>query len=124
MGTINSDGQPSGAGAANNSAKFNKISSNSTGQGASSSSSRERRLDAEIVMRSLRMLQLFCEGHNLEMQNYIRIQKNSRNSHDMVSLVVDLLYTYIFEVDSIESNFENIIKCLDTLIEFVQGPCQ
>lgn len=79
-------------------------------------------LQSIILMKTLRLLQLFTEGHNLDLQNYMRFQFNSRNNYDMVSIIVELLEGYHKNL-SIDT-YENYTKCLDTLTEFVQGPCQ
>ena len=44
--------------------------------------------------KTLRLMQLFCEGHNNDLQNYLRFQKNNRNNYDMVLLLIELLRTY------------------------------
>mmetsp|Transcript_5319 Transcript_5319/g.4510 ORF Transcript_5319/g.4510 Transcript_5319/m.4510 type:complete len:150 (-) Transcript_5319:2389-2838(-) len=84
-------------------------------------SSQDHSLKALIVENLLRFLQLFTEGHNLDLQNYLRYQTNSRNRYDLVEAVIDLLRIYYSNL--VEENYDNIIKCLDTLTEFVQGPC-
>jgi len=66
----------------------------------------------------LRLLQLFTEGHYTDLQNYIRTQTNSRNNYDMVSDVTDLLRSYLNHM--CQANYESIMRCLDTLAEFVQ----
>lgn len=71
-----------------------------------------------ILEKILRIMQLFTEGHNLELQTYLKEQTHSRNSYDMVSLVIELLYAY--HTDMSRSNYENILRCLETLTEFVQ----
>lgn len=75
-------------------------------------------LKSIILMKSLRLLQLFTEGHNLDLQNYMRFQTNSRNNYDMVSITVELLECYHKNLNI--DNYENYTKCLDTLTEFVQ----
>jgi len=50
----------------------------------------QKLINSTILMRVLRVLQLFCEGHNLDLQNYIRYQKNSRTNYDMVSIIIDV----------------------------------
>ena len=75
-------------------------------------------LKSEILMKTLRLLQLFTEGHNRDLQNYMRFQNNSRNQHDMVSIIVELLDCYHKHLNV--DNYENLTKCLDTLTEFVQ----
>ena len=75
-------------------------------------------LKSVILMKTLRLLQLFTEGHNLDLQNYVREQTNSRNKYDMVSIIVELLECYHRNLNF--DNYENYTKCLDTLTEFVQ----
>mgnify|MGYP000911866170 FL=1 len=78
-------------------------------------------LNEKIVEKILRFLQLFTEGHYLELQNYVRFQKNNFNSYDLVAIITELLLTYSSNMT--QKIYENILKCLDTLTEFVQGPC-
>jgi hypothetical protein len=40
----------------------------------------------------------------------------------MINLVADLLKTYYFEERTVKQ-YSNMLKCLDTLNELVQGPC-
>lgn len=49
-------------------------------------------INSNILMRVLRVLQLFCEGHNLDLQNYIKDQFNSRDKYDMVTSVIEVIY--------------------------------
>lgn len=70
----------------------------------------------------LKFLQNCVEGHYLELQNYLRQQTSSRNSYNMINLVTDLLKAYYYE-DKSSQMYENMIRCLDTLNELVQGPC-
>jgi len=74
-----------------------------------------------ILENTLRLLQLFTEGHYTDLQNYVRFQTNSRNSYDMVAAVTELLRSYLNHMN--QANYESIMRCLDTLAEFVQGPC-
>lgn len=69
----------------------------------------------------LRFLQLLCEGHNLSLQNYIRFQSKSRNSYDMISDTISLLEILLEK--KLFTTFQVISQCLDTLTEFIQGPC-
>lgn len=48
----------------------------------------------KITVKLLRLLQLFCEGHNIDLQNYLRNQSNSKKSYDLVTTVVRLLSAY------------------------------
>ncbi|EKF26918.1 hypothetical protein MOQ_009372 [Trypanosoma cruzi marinkellei] len=68
-----------------------------------------------------RMLQLFCEGHNLGMQNYIRFQHDNMHSvnivHEVLLLLAELSrMTHAATVDVISGGFE-------LLTELCQGPC-
>lgn len=71
-----------------------------------------------IVLKVLRILQLFTEGHNLNMQTYMKVQVNGRTNYDMLSTIVDLL-----EVCHRNLNVNTYMickQCLETLIDFVQ----
>jgi len=68
----------------------------------------------------MRLLQLFCEGHNLELQKYLKNQMNSKINYDLVTLTVNSLEAFSI----CNENFESISQCFDTLTEYIQGPCQ
>ena len=70
----------------------------------------------------LRLLQLLCEGHNRDLQQLLRTQTHSRRSFDLVSLCVSLLEVLIKRLRACD--FLVTSQCLDSLTEFVQGPCQ
>lgn len=85
-----------------------------------------------IIMRPiLRFLQLLCENHNLELQNFLRHQTN-KNNFNMVSETLKfldcicgsttgglgLLGLYINE-----KNVGLVNQTLETLTEYCQGPC-
>lgn len=71
---------------------------------------------SQLGMKLLRLLQLFCEGHNRDLQNYLRQQVNSKNNYDLVTLTTKLLAAY--RVNS--KNFESVMQCFDTLTELIQ----
>jgi len=71
-----------------------------------------------LLENTLRLLQLFTEGHYLEIQNYLRYQSQSRNNYDMVAAIIELLRSYLNRMD--QANYESMMRCLDTLAEFVQ----
>lgn len=79
---------------------------------------KKENLRSELLEKTLRLLQLFTEGHNLDLQNYVRFQTNSRNNYDMVGAIVELLEAYHKNLNV--RTYNNYVKCLDTLIEFVQ----
>ncbi|CAK81479.1 unnamed protein product (macronuclear) [Paramecium tetraurelia] len=79
----------------------------------------EAEIQKKIVNCILKFFQNCTEGHYQNMQNYIRYQHNSRASKDLINLVADLFKNY----DRTKQNFSNLMCCLDTLNELVQGPC-
>lgn len=70
---------------------------------------------------SLRLLQLFCENHNSNLQNYLRQQTNSRTSFDLVTAIVKLLAALMKRM--LFRTFLVMSQCFDTLTEAIQGPC-
>lgn len=76
--------------------------------------------ETKLVAKSLKLLQLMCEGHNQEMQNYLRYQNNQKISHDLVSLTVQLLAS----IQITEMNYEIVMQCFCTLTQFIEGPCR
>ncbi|CAD8076144.1 unnamed protein product [Paramecium sonneborni] len=74
----------------------------------------------KFVCKALKLIQLFCEGHNQDLQNYMRSQSNQKNSFDLVSQIVLLLST--FQIS--QANFESVLQCFETLTELIQGPCK
>ncbi|CAG9321846.1 unnamed protein product [Blepharisma stoltei] len=70
----------------------------------------------------LRLLQLLCENHNDQLQNYIRFQDQSRNSFDMIEDTVFLLEILVKKM--FFKYFHVTSQCLDALTEFIQGPCK
>ena len=53
--------------------------------------------EAEVIQVAnlLRLLQLFCEGHHLRFQNYLRLQDHTSQSSNMVSEVQVRLLAYV-----------------------------
>ena len=76
-----------------------------------------------LIARDLcRLLQLLCEGHHFEFQNYVRHQDDNFNSYNMCILLMELLHTVVASLDP--KNVCIAVQCLNTLTEFCQGPCQ
>lgn len=73
---------------------------------------------AKLLFEVMRLLQLFCEGHYTDLQKYLSVQINSKNSFDMVSLIASLATSFKLS----EQNYSIIDQCLDTLSEFIQVP--
>ncbi|XP_053174093.1 inositol 1,4,5-trisphosphate receptor type 3 [Scomber japonicus] len=88
---------------------------------------------AVIIMKPiLRFLQLLCENHNHDLQNFLRCQNNKTNYNLVCETLqfldimcgsttggLGLLGLYINE-----SNVHLITQTLETLTEYCQGPCQ
>uniref|UniRef100_A0A3B5MG84 Uncharacterized protein n=1 Tax=Xiphophorus couchianus TaxID=32473 RepID=A0A3B5MG84_9TELE len=98
----------------------------------------QREVEAEmgpavtIMKPILRFLQLLCENHNNNLQNFLRCQNNKTNYNLVCETLqfldimcgsttggLGLLGLYINE-----SNVHLIIQTLETLTEYCQGPCQ
>lgn len=74
----------------------------------------------KVFCKILRLLQLFCEGHNLHLQKYLSFQENSKINYNLVALTMESL-----DVLSISNqNFITISQCLDSMTEYMQGPCE
>ncbi|KAJ9465428.1 Inositol 1 [Diplonema papillatum] len=78
------------------------------------------------VTKTLRLLQLFCEGHNHELQLYIHMQPDNPHPVDLVkeSLMVlrqlILVPPHCYE----KTLFELLLQCFNSLTEYCQGPCK
>ena len=97
--------------------------------------------DRDSTCKLFRFLQLLCEGHNLDNQNYLRAQQGSNTSVNLIISTVDYLlrlqesimdfYWFYSNKETIEENgrecFSNAItvasQVFNTLTEFIQGPC-
>jgi hypothetical protein len=74
----------------------------------------------------LRFMQLLCEGHNRDMQNILREQRQdgvlNTKTFDFVNATGGLLATYLKFLHS--ANLQLGYQLIDTLTEVVQGPCR
>ena len=80
----------------------------------------------------LRFLQLLCENHNSELQNYLRIQTNNKNSYNLVCETLQFLDCICGSTTGglgllglwiNENNVDLINQTLESLTEYCQGPC-
>jgi len=81
-------------------------------------------LNESFIMlgKVLRLVQLLVEGHNLNLQQYLRYQENSAQSFDILHCCIEL---FICNVKIFtDSNYIYVVKLLDTIIELIQGPCR
>lgn len=85
----------------------------------------------EVALAVMRLLQVMCEGHHAGLQNFLRDQVASARgkavragmrSVDLVGATCSFLETLAAHVDA--GSIELVVQCLDTVIEFVQGPCK
>ncbi|XP_064623398.1 ryanodine receptor-like isoform X6 [Lineus longissimus] len=97
--------------------------------------------DAEFTCKLFRFLQLLCEGHNLDFQNYLRTQAGNNTTINIIISTVDYLlriqesimdfYWHYSGKDTIDAagkeSFCRAIKVsaqvFATLTEDIQGPC-
>ncbi|KAL4427586.1 hypothetical protein ABPG74_012977, partial [Tetrahymena malaccensis] len=84
------------------------------------------------ILEILKLLQLICENHNSNLQNYIRHQTKSRNNYNLIQDVIQVIDSQIrvLNKDNIkiininQQNIEVLCQAFETLTEFVQGPCK
>ncbi|KAM3606327.1 uncharacterized protein V6R79_014397 [Siganus canaliculatus] len=97
--------------------------------------------DKDITCDLFRFLQLLCEGHNSDFQNYLRTQAGNNTTVNIIISTVDYLlrvqesisdfYWYYSGKDVIDvhgqQNFSKAIEVakqvFNTLTEYIQGPC-
>ncbi|KAM3591914.1 uncharacterized protein V6R79_009433 [Siganus canaliculatus] len=97
--------------------------------------------DDEFTCDLFRFLQLLCEGHNSDFQNYLRTQTGNNTTVNIIISTVDYLlrvqesisdfYWYYSGKDVIDDqgqrNFSKAIhvakQVFNTLTEYIQGPC-
>ena len=75
---------------------------------------------SEICLEVIKFLQVCCEGHLTEMQDYFRFQPNLSNQFNFLKEIVDLLS--VLSSDIVGRNYSLLILCFDALTELVQGP--
>ena len=78
-----------------------------------------------VVQQTLRLLQLMCEGHHTQCQNYLRDQGLARQI-DLVGETADFfgaLQLWRNHPSKKDHCYNVIVQALDTLTEYVQGPC-
>ncbi|KAA8583639.1 hypothetical protein FQN60_014847 [Etheostoma spectabile] len=97
--------------------------------------------DKDITCDLFRFLQLLCEGHNSDFQNYLRTQTGNNTTVNIIITTVDYLlrvqesisdfYWYYSGKEVIDvhgqQNFSKAIQVakqvFNTLTEYIQGPC-
>ena len=89
-----------------------------------------RRQDLQLAQNELgeiegilRLLQLLCEGHHLQLQNYLREQAGCSNPVNVVNEVMMFLKELVSIGPMEETIMKIAVQCFNTLTEFCQGPC-
>uniref|UniRef100_A0A914WVK7 EF-hand domain-containing protein n=1 Tax=Plectus sambesii TaxID=2011161 RepID=A0A914WVK7_9BILA len=119
-----------------------QIKAEGLGMGAELAAGDDQNLnDADFTCSLFRFLQLTCEGHNLDFQNYLRTQPGHTTSVNLINCTVDYLlrlqesimdfYWHYSSKDVIdEGGKEYFLKAIqvcsqvfNTLTESIQGPC-
>lgn len=76
----------------------------------------------ELANLILEFMQLATEGHFLPLQNLFRQQPKLKTSFNLLKPIVQLVKLYYENMNM--NNFQNLKRCLDVLIELVQGPSE
>jgi inositol 1,4,5-triphosphate receptor type 1 len=88
--------------------------------------------DVAIMEIILRFLQLLCENHNSDLQNFLRVQTNNKSSYNLVCQTLQFLDCICGSTTGglgllglwiNESNVHLINQALESLTEYCQGPC-
>jgi hypothetical protein len=88
--------------------------------------------EVSIMQIILRFLQLLCENHNTELQNYLRVQANNKNSFNLVCETLQFLDCICGSTTGglgllglwiNENNVHLINQTLESLTEYCQEPC-
>jgi ryanodine receptor 2 len=72
-------------------AKQIMICASISGVGADGMAGEKNLHDADFTISLFRFCQLLCEGHNLEFQNYLRLQAGSNTNVNIIICTVDYL---------------------------------
>jgi hypothetical protein len=105
-----------------------------TNQFSLENSSSQSNLPEEIAIMEiiLRFLQLLCENHNPDLQNYLRFQPNNKTSYNLVCETLQFLDCICGSTTGglgllglwiNENNVHLINQALESLTEYCQGPC-
>eukprot|EP01062_Namystynia_karyoxenos_P080737 TRINITY_DN8739_c0_g1_i3.p1 TRINITY_DN8739_c0_g1~~TRINITY_DN8739_c0_g1_i3.p1 ORF type:complete len:2412 (+),score=913.63 TRINITY_DN8739_c0_g1_i3:92-7327(+) len=82
-----------------------------------------RRTDLFHLRSVLRFLQLFCEGHNLRLQDYLRQQADNVRSCNLVKETITAL-SWLLKIECFDKYiYDQVKQAMDSLTEYCQGPC-
>ena len=80
-----------------------------------------QRYNFQISEKKSRFIQLLCEGHFLEMQDFLRVQAKSQVSINVLESIVAALQSLLKGLN--QCTFSLTIQTFATLAEMIQGPC-
>ncbi len=83
---------------------------------------RAERQAIESISSLFRFLQVLCEGHCFDIQNFLREQRESSRPVNIVAACAQFLEKLVAVVDANSVNL--MLQVYDTLTEFIQGPCE
>ena len=75
----------------------------------------------KVIEKLLVFLQMMCEGHYEDLQNYLRNQQNLRKKHNFLEMVCLTMRPCVENPKN--QTFRLFQLCLDFLVEMLQGPC-
>ena len=110
----------------------NSTCNTTTSSSNSSSSQNSLHEDIAIMEIILRFLQLLCENHNTDLQNYLRVQPSNKTSYNLVCETLQFLDCICGSTTGglgllglwiNETNVHLINQTLESLTEYCQGPC-
>ncbi len=81
----------------------------------------DRRFDFSVPMQLFELLQLLCEGHFSDMQNYLREQEDNQISINALEPMIAVLELTAKSID--RRTLALALKTLACLTEVMQGPC-
>jgi len=112
------------------------------GLGVSDGTTQAKNLqDTECTCKIFRFLQLLCEGHNLDFQNYLRTQQGNTSTVNIIICTVDYLlrlqesimdfYWHYVSKDTIDqAGKDSFLRAIsvasqvfNSISEYIQGPC-
>ena len=76
------------------------------------------------IREVLRVLQLFAEGHNIDMQDYLRVQSDNVVSYNLVKESFSFLCVLLTMEQHNSFTQSIIVQAFDSLTEYSQGPCK
>eukprot|EP00759_Apiculatamorpha_spiralis_P055449 PhF_6_TR7816/c0_g1_i1/m.11241 len=77
----------------------------------------------KFIAPIFRLLQLMCEGHNLDMQNYIRNQQDNLHSVNVLKDIMSFV-SEIVKGEVVDSMLPVLNQTFEVLTELCQGPCE